>query len=71
MLARPRSYRFICVYREEARTLPDVTETWRGWVQMVPSPLASPDPDSPVMQRRWFRSLEELSSVIRALIAET
>lgn len=70
MQGRPNSFRFICVYREEARTIAGVSETWRGWVQMVPPPMGAANPDHPALTRRWFRSLDELPAVVCELMAE-
>jgi len=71
MQPRQQSFRFICVYRQEARIIAEVSEVWRGWVQLVPPPLGTLDPDDPALERHWFRSLDELPTVVGELMAKT
>lgn len=65
---RATSARFIFTYRREKPDGPIGEAEWRGWVARVPDagerrPLAEPE-------QRWFRALDELPALLRAMLGE-
>jgi len=65
---RAHSARFIFTYRREKSDGPIGEEEWRGWVARVPNtgedrPLSKPE-------QKWFRSLDELPGLLRAMLNE-
>jgi hypothetical protein len=61
------SYRFVVVFRREAREIAGAAEVWRGWVERIPAPDES-GPAEAGSNRLGFCDLAELPESILTLI---
>jgi hypothetical protein len=65
-----QTFRFVVVYRAEAREIAGATPVWRGWVEQVPDPRALDDAMQPC-PRLGFQDLAELPALFSEIIARS
>ena len=65
-----QTFRFVVVYRAEAREIAGAAPVWRGWVEQVPDPRALDDEMQPC-PRLGFQDLAELPALVSEIIARS
>lgn len=65
--SHPQSHRFVVVFREEAREIPQAAGVWRGWIEKVPDPRAL-DMGEASAPRLGFSALTEVPDLMLRLM---